>query len=61
MIKVVNILQFLLEEYSDNKIIEETIPKAGNARIYDDKYFFYSRLDKFHRPRQIFLHKLIMQ
>jgi len=45
---------------SDNKIIEETIPDTagGITWSYDDKYFFYSKLDKFHRPRQIFIHKL---
>jgi len=45
---------------SDNKIIEETIPNTagGITWTYDDKSFFYSKLDKFHRPRQIFIHKL---
>ena len=45
---------------SDNKIIEETIPDTagGITWSYDDKYFFYSKLDKFHRPRQIFKHIL---
>jgi oligopeptidase B len=45
---------------SDNKIIEETIPDTagGITWSYDDKHFFYSKLDKFHRPRQIFIHKL---
>jgi oligopeptidase B len=45
---------------SDNKIIEETIPDTagGITWSYDDKCFFYSKLDKFHRSRQIFVHKL---
>jgi oligopeptidase B len=45
---------------SDNKIIEETITDTagGITWSYDDKHFFYSKLDKFHRPRQIFIHKL---
>jgi len=45
---------------SDNKIIEETIPDTagGITWSYNDKYFFYSKLDKFHRPKQIFIHKL---
>ncbi len=45
---------------SDNKIIEEIIPDTagGITWSYDDKYFYYSKLDKFHRPRQIFIHKL---
>ena len=45
---------------TDNKIIEEPIPDTagGITWSYDDKYFFYSKLDKFHRPRQIYRHKL---
>jgi oligopeptidase B len=45
---------------ADNKIIEEPIPDTagGITWSYDDKYFFYSKLDKFHRPRQIYRHKL---
>ena len=49
-----------VRKISDNKIIEQTIPDTagGITWSYDDKYFFYSKLDKFHRPRQIFIHKL---
>ena len=45
---------------ADNQIIEEPIPDTagGITWSYDDKYFFYSKLDKFHRPRQIYRHKL---
>ena len=45
---------------ADNKIIEDPIPDtAGGVKwSYDDQYFFYSKLDKFHRPKQIFRHKL---
>ena len=45
---------------SDNKMIEEPIPDTagGITWSYDDQYFFYSKLDKFHRPRQIFRHKI---
>jgi oligopeptidase B len=45
---------------SDNKIIEQPIPDTagGITWSYDDQYFFYSKLDKFHRPRQIFRHKI---
>ncbi|MDA9091919.1 S9 family peptidase [Pelagibacteraceae bacterium] len=45
---------------SDNKIIEEPIldTAGGITWSYDDRYFFYSKLDKFHRPRQIFRHKI---
>ena len=49
-----------VRKISNNKIIEEAIPDTagGITWSYDDKYFFYSKLDKFHRPRQIFIHKL---
>jgi oligopeptidase B len=49
-----------IRQISDNKIIEEAIPDTagGITWSYDDKYFFYSKLDKFHRPRQIFKHIL---
>jgi oligopeptidase B len=49
-----------VRKISDNKIIEETISNTagGITWSYNDKYFFYSKLDKFHRPRQIFMHKL---
>jgi oligopeptidase B len=45
---------------SDNKIIEEPIADTagGITWTYDDKYFFYSKLDQFHRPKKIFRHKL---
>ena len=45
---------------ADNKIIEDPIPDTagGVTWSYDDQYFFYSKLDKFHRPKQIFRHKL---
>ena len=45
---------------TDNKIIEDPIPDTagGITWSYDDQYFFYSKLDKFHRPKQIFRHKL---
>ncbi len=49
-----------IRRISDNKIIEEPIPDTagGITWSYDDQYFFYSKLDKLHRPRQIFRHKL---
>ena len=45
---------------ANNKIIEDPIPDTagGVTWSYDDQYFFYSKLDKFHRPKQIFRHKL---
>ena len=36
--------------------IEET--SGGITFSLDDKYFFYSKLDEFHRPRKIFRHKI---
>ena len=44
----------------DGKIIEEPILETagGITWAYDDKSFFYSKLDKLHRPRQIFQHVL---
>ena len=45
---------------SDGKIIGEPILETagGITWAYDDKSFFYSKLDKLHRPRQIFQHVL---
>ena len=50
---------FILEIYS-KKIIEEPIPDTSGLITwsYDDKYFFYTKLDKFHRARKIYRHKL---
>lgn len=44
----------------DGKIIGEPILETagGITWAYDDKSFFYSKLDKLHRPRQIFQHVL---
>ena len=49
-----------IRRISDNKIIEEPIhdTSGGVTWSYDDKYFFYSKLDQFHRPRKIYRHKL---
>ncbi len=45
---------------SDNKIIDEEIKDTSGSITwsYDDKFIFYSKLDKFHRPRQIFRHEI---
>ena len=45
---------------NDEKIIEEPIleTSGGITWAYDDKSFFYSKLDKLHRPRKIFQHIL---
>jgi len=45
---------------SDNKIVSEEIKEtSGNITwTLDDKYIFYSKLDKHHRPRKIYRHKI---
>ena len=47
-----------LRNIEDNKIIEKPIKETsgGITWAYDDKSFFYCKLDKLHRPRQIFQH-----
>ncbi len=45
---------------SDKKIIDGPIVDTSGSITwsYDDKYFFYTKLDKFHRARKIYRHKL---
>ena len=45
---------------SDNKIISEEINETSGGITWslDDKYIFYSKLDKNHRPRKIYRHKI---
>ncbi len=49
-----------IREISSKKIIEKPIPDTSGSITwsYDDKYFFYTKLDKFHRARKIYRHKL---
>ena len=49
-----------LKKLSTGEIIKEKIQNTSGSIIWslDDKSFFYSRLDKFHRPKQIFKHTL---
>jgi len=44
----------------DNKIISEEIKETSGGITWslDDKYIFYSKLDKNHRPRKIYRHKI---
>ena len=49
-------LRDLRTNKNENDIIENT--SGGITWSLDSKSFFYSRLDKFHRPRQIFKHVL---
>ena len=45
---------------STNKLVTEKIEETSGGITFslDDKYIFYSKLDKFHRPRKIFRHKI---
>jgi len=45
---------------SDNKIISEEIKETSGSVTWslDSKYIFYSKLDKHHRPRRIYRHKI---
>tara|TARA_Y100000310_G_scaffold256903_1_gene264830 strand:+ start:693 stop:2774 length:2082 start_codon:yes stop_codon:yes gene_type:complete len=49
-----------IRKISDNKIISEEIKETSGSITWslDDKYIFYSKLDKYHRPRKIFRHKV---
>ena len=49
-----------IRKISDNKIISEKIEETSGGITWslDDKYIFYSKLDKYHRPRKIYRHKI---
>jgi oligopeptidase B len=49
-----------IREIESNKLITEKIEDTSGAITFslDDKYIFYSKLDRNHRPRKIFRHKL---
>jgi len=49
-----------IRDISSNNLITEKIEDTSGSIIFslDDKYFFYSKLDKFHRPKKIFRHKI---
>ena len=49
-----------IRDISSNKLITEKINETSGGITFslDDKYIFYSKLDKFHRPRTIYRHKL---
>lgn len=44
----------------DNKIVSDEINETSGSITWslDNKYFFYSKLDKHHRPRKIYRHKI---
>lgn len=49
-----------LRNIETNKIISEEIKDTSGSILFslDDKYIFYSKLDKNHRPKKIFRHKI---
>ena len=49
-----------VRKISDNKIVSEEIKDTSGSITWslDDKYIFYSKLDKHHRPRKIYRHKI---
>ena len=49
-----------LRDISSKKLITEKIKDTSGSITFslDDSYIFYSKLDKFHRPRKIFRHKI---
>ncbi len=49
-----------IREIQTGKLITEKIEDTSGSITFslDDKYIFYSKLDKFHRPRKIYRHKV---
>ena len=49
-----------IRDITSRKLVTEKIEETSGSITFslDDKYFFYSKLDEFHRPRKIFRHKL---
>ena len=49
-----------LRDIETNKIISEKIEDTAGGITFslDDKFIFYSKLDKLHRPRKIYRHKI---
>ncbi len=49
-----------IKDIYSNKLVTEKIEETGGGITFslDDKYIFYSKLDKFHRPRKIYRHKI---
>ena len=49
-----------IREISNDKLVTEKIDETSGSITFslDDKFIFYSKLDKFHRPRKIFRHKI---
>ena len=49
-----------IRNISSGKLVTEKIEETSGRITFslDDQYFFYSKLDEFHRPRKIFRHKI---
>ena len=49
-----------IRDISNDKLVTEKIDETSGSITFslDDKFIFYSKLDKFHRPRKIFRHKI---
>ena len=49
-----------IRNIASEKLVTEKIEETSGGITFslDDQYFFYSKLDEFHRPRKIFRHKI---
>ena len=49
-----------IRNISSGKLVTEKIEETSGSITFslDDQYFFYSKLDEFHRPRKIYRHKI---
>ena len=49
-----------IRNINSGKLVTEKIEETSGSITFslDDQYFFYSKLDEFHRPRKIFRHKI---
>jgi len=49
-----------VRDIASGKLVTEKIDETSGSITFslDDQYFFYSKLDEFHRPRKIFRHKI---
>jgi len=49
-----------IRNIDSEKLVTEKIEETSGSITFslDDQYFFYSKLDEFHRPRKIFRHKI---
>ncbi len=49
-----------IRNIDSQKLVTEKIEETSGSIAFslDDQYFFYSKLDEFHRPRKIFRHKI---